>query len=237
MKKVKGAFLGAAMCVTGGLLVFPVLFGDRPATHERDGEDPLRNLIYDFQTLIAGVLAVGAAWVTVRQMRDSDLQGRQLHIEARRDARALEISAARALLDWSRSVEPNIAMLDRHTSGELYTLLSDGRVQLTSAGNWKLNGLHILYESLKPFNEPDMKRNLPFDVNQRLSAVTESLRTACELSPRGVPTYSKEVAVQTLLSLNATVPKIKTDVRLLALLAQYRAEEFLAEFSKPFAEP
>ncbi|WPJ67939.1 hypothetical protein AUSSIE_16 [Sinorhizobium phage Aussie] len=95
MSKATRAFVGVAMCVAAGLIVLPVLFGDPPKFTDRTGGDALRNLIYDFQTLITGVLAIIAASWTVMQMRETDrLQEirhrQQLALSERRDRLAAE---------------------------------------------------------------------------------------------------------------------------------------------------
>ncbi|MEB3047365.1 hypothetical protein [Rhizobium mulingense] len=65
-------------------LVLPAAFGE-PRAPTGKGGDVVRNFLFDFQTLITGILAILAARWTVRQMRDSDrLQQarheRELHV-------------------------------------------------------------------------------------------------------------------------------------------------------------
>lgn len=59
----------------------PVLFGAAPGKPDRKGGDPWRNMIEDFQTLLTGIFAVGAAYVTVRQMQISDQKSDVRHQE------------------------------------------------------------------------------------------------------------------------------------------------------------
>lgn len=75
-KIVKGLFAGL-----GVALIMPVFFGDPASFDDRSGGDPLRNLIYDFQTLIGGALAVAAAWWTVRTMEKTDIAAERRHSE------------------------------------------------------------------------------------------------------------------------------------------------------------
>lgn len=60
-------------------LTLPVLFGEPRIVDGSRGGDRWRNTIYDFQTLIAGILAVAAAFVTVRQMQITDEAAENRH--------------------------------------------------------------------------------------------------------------------------------------------------------------
>lgn len=70
----------AAIVICVGIIP-PVLFGAAPEKSDRKGGDPWRNTIEDFQTLITGFFAVGAAYVTVRQMQIGDRKSDARHNE------------------------------------------------------------------------------------------------------------------------------------------------------------
>lgn len=77
-------------------LLLPTLFGE---AREKDGTggDAWRNVIQDFQTLFAGILAVGAAYATIWQMQKTDARSDLRHQELMRlnvRADALEIERA-----------------------------------------------------------------------------------------------------------------------------------------------
>ncbi|QND45327.1 hypothetical protein HB780_06145 (plasmid) [Rhizobium lusitanum] len=61
-------------------LVMPIVFG-APRKPDGTGGDPWRNEIFDFQTLITGILAICAAWLTIRQMRNDDAAAQRRHEE------------------------------------------------------------------------------------------------------------------------------------------------------------
>ncbi|MGM5088026.1 hypothetical protein ACD589_15180 [Rhizobium sp. 814_E9_N1_1] len=92
---------GAAIVVVAAAIVVPVVFGAPAEFTDRHGGDAWRNLIYDFQTLITGVLAVVAALGTILQMRRSDALQDRRHRENRRDLRRgdeLVVTRLRAFL-------------------------------------------------------------------------------------------------------------------------------------------
>lgn len=80
------ASLGALICMLAVAIVFPAVFGEAPTFSDRSGGDPWRNFVYDFQTLITGVLAVGAGFATIWQMRISDALQERRHQQLRYDA-------------------------------------------------------------------------------------------------------------------------------------------------------
>lgn len=60
------------------LLLVPIFFGEARTVEDESGGDTWRNIIYDFQTLFTGILAVGAATFTILQSRKIDeAQGRR----------------------------------------------------------------------------------------------------------------------------------------------------------------
>lgn len=57
----------------------PIFFGEPRMVKDQHGGDPWRNIIYDFQTLFTGVLAVGAAAFTIIQSRAIDERQQRRH--------------------------------------------------------------------------------------------------------------------------------------------------------------
>lgn len=89
------AFIAAIAIAFSVVITVAVLFGEAPTIAGREGGDPLRNLIYDFQTLITGVLALLAAGWTIAQMHAIDVrqaadQRRQNYLSHRASIRAVE---------------------------------------------------------------------------------------------------------------------------------------------------
>lgn len=76
--------------------------------------------IYDFQSLITGVLAIGAAFFTVDQMRRSDMQQEKRHREI------LEMNLRRDWMQIRRAFHPQVAELNAATNelGELLPILN-----------------------------------------------------------------------------------------------------------------
>jgi hypothetical protein len=93
--KVRRVLFGAAVAVLLTAIVPPALFGEAPKYEDRDGGDPWRNFLLDFQTLITGFFAIGAAYVTVWQMRATDNASEKRH----RQLVTLSLRADRLRLD------------------------------------------------------------------------------------------------------------------------------------------
>ena len=99
--------LRGAIIAAGVAIALPVLFGSGPDVgSERKGEDPLRTLIFEFQTLIGGALAVCAAWWTVKTMEDTETAA------AKRHAEQLELVLRKDRLAVERAVNPQRTSLD-----------------------------------------------------------------------------------------------------------------------------
>ena len=69
--------LGALILVAA--VILPVLFGAPRQIGDQEGGDPWRNIIFDFQTLLTGLLAVGAASWTVMTMERTDKEAERRH--------------------------------------------------------------------------------------------------------------------------------------------------------------
>lgn len=63
------------------LLLVPIFFGEARTVEDESGGDSWRNIIYDFQTLFTGILAVGAATFTILQSRKIDDRQQKRHEE------------------------------------------------------------------------------------------------------------------------------------------------------------
>ncbi|MBY5849620.1 hypothetical protein HFN51_03480 [Rhizobium leguminosarum] len=92
----------AAFLSVGLALGLPILFGAGPKENAREGEDPLRSIIFDFQTLIGGALAIGAAWWTVKTMEDTERSA------AKRHAEQIDLTLRKDKLAVERAVNPQI---------------------------------------------------------------------------------------------------------------------------------
>ncbi|MGD9476121.1 hypothetical protein [Shinella sp. G-2] len=75
------AFATAAAIAIGAAVVLPVMFGDAPEQSARSGEDAWRTVLFDFQTLFAGIFAVAAAMWTVFTMEQTERQAARRHSE------------------------------------------------------------------------------------------------------------------------------------------------------------
>ena len=62
--------------VVGVAVLGPALFGE---PREQNGGDPWRNFVFDFQTLLTGIFAVGAATWTVLTMELTDTRSEERH--------------------------------------------------------------------------------------------------------------------------------------------------------------
>lgn len=77
----RNAVIRAVALSFGVGLILPVIFGDAPNFTDRTGGDTFRNTIYDFQTLIGGILAICAAWWTVVMMEKTEEAASRRHHE------------------------------------------------------------------------------------------------------------------------------------------------------------
>ncbi|CAN7759907.1 hypothetical protein LJR257_006812 [Ensifer adhaerens] len=91
-KKLEKLFILLALL----LLLLPAMFGE-PRNADGSGGDFLRNFVFDFQTLLTGLLAIGAAYWTLREMRISDEVQERRHFELRLDAIRDDLLAVKML--------------------------------------------------------------------------------------------------------------------------------------------
>ncbi|MGO8067959.1 hypothetical protein [Rhizobium leguminosarum] len=100
--RIIGAFATALLAA----LLLPVLFGDPATVEGRTGGDAWRNLIYDFQTLIAGFFAVLAAWWTVFTMNRTE------RADAERHAQQIDLALRGDKLKIDRALYPQFRELN-----------------------------------------------------------------------------------------------------------------------------
>lgn len=62
-------------------LVLPIVFGEPRSIKDQTGGNGWRNFVFDFQTLITGVLAIGAAYFTIRSSQKIDKEAERRHHE------------------------------------------------------------------------------------------------------------------------------------------------------------
>lgn len=85
MKRSSNGYYVAATCLVGAIVatVLPAIFGTAPEAADgfkRLG-DPWHDFVYNYQTLITGVAAVAAAFLTIRQMTRTDESSERRHQE------------------------------------------------------------------------------------------------------------------------------------------------------------
>ncbi|MRH93917.1 hypothetical protein [Agrobacterium tumefaciens] len=98
-----GLVLASAICL-------PVIFGEPRKIKDQSGGDSWRNVIYDFQTLITGFFAIGAAYMTVRYaLKIDDRQQRRhqqiMSFTVRKELGTLERALYPQLSDLAEAVE------------------------------------------------------------------------------------------------------------------------------------
>ncbi len=62
-------------------ILLPTIFGEPRIIADQTGGDSWRNFIYDFQTLITGVLAIAAAYFTINSSQRIDKEADRRHVE------------------------------------------------------------------------------------------------------------------------------------------------------------
>ncbi|ANK73699.1 hypothetical protein FA04_14360 [Ensifer adhaerens] len=71
-----------ALAIVIATAVFVLIFTGEARTLDGSSDNFFRNVLYDFQTLITGVLALGAAWWTVHTMQIADVKVNRRHEQA-----------------------------------------------------------------------------------------------------------------------------------------------------------
>lgn len=121
-------------------LFLPIFFGEARTVEDQHGGDPWRNIIYDFQTLFTGILAVGAATFTIIQSRIIDERQQLRHeqlfeLQVRKD----KLRLARA---WGQA---NSIATARDTMRSLLTRMEhEGDGDLSRENRTLIGGLTLL---------------------------------------------------------------------------------------------
>lgn len=118
--------------VVGVAVVLPVVFG-RPRGIAGEGGDGWRNFIFDFQTLLTGILAIGAAWWNVAAMKAADASSDKRHKEVVEKARADEQRIIeRAVNPQTIQLEMALRILLIHKRSILQINTLDGQMERIS---------------------------------------------------------------------------------------------------------
>ncbi|WP_349041360.1 hypothetical protein [Agrobacterium sp. SORGH_AS 787] len=148
--KVLGAFV---LIVT---IIPPVLIGAPREIEGQKGGDPWRNIIFDFQTLITGLLAVGAATWTVATMEKTDRRAEERH----RQLVNLSVRADRLRVE--RLMVPALSQLEFHYEvysavavKKLKEMLPEAPLLVAEVASQALGSSHHVTHviSTKPFAE------------------------------------------------------------------------------------
>lgn len=91
----RNQFMTLIMIVVLVAIIPPAMFGEARNIKDATGGDPWRNFIFDFQTIIAGIFAVFAAWWTVQAMERTDREQERRH----RDLLALQLRTEYLAID------------------------------------------------------------------------------------------------------------------------------------------
>ncbi|RVG08830.1 hypothetical protein CN234_16900 [Sinorhizobium meliloti] len=150
------ALIGAVAIAFLVVVAVAVLVGEPPQMQGRTGGDPLRNLIYDFQTLITGVFALFAAAWTIAQMRATEeRQARELRRQNYLQHRAATLSVER----FVEEITPNLKLLAEHTRA-----WATAYVRLTDGGDWSPADKAIFINSVR--GAMNVKRTLNAIANE-----------------------------------------------------------------------
>lgn len=123
-------------------LIMPIFLGEARTIKDQSGGDPWRNIIFDFQTLFTGIMAVGAATYTIMQSRIIDERQQKRHeqmfeLQIRPDK--LRLARAYAFVDILRkhrvalvAWEPE-GLLERLEDGKDFTASMKTRLMIMQA--------------------------------------------------------------------------------------------------------
>jgi hypothetical protein len=90
-------WIAFAAWIIGAAVLVPAVFGRQPSPLMQDLGDPWRNFIFNYQTLITGLAAVGAAFMTIRAMQESDERQERRHAQIMRMSLLKETLAIKRL--------------------------------------------------------------------------------------------------------------------------------------------
>lgn len=190
------ALVGGLAVAMSVVIVVSVLSGEPAVFDDRTGGSVLRNLIYDFQTLLTGVLALFSAWWTIGQMRESD------RLQERRHRQLLTSSERKEKLAVDRLLQRLPEALEYHTSRlERYL-----RHVPNHGGEptWKLQAVrdaHVAIGAVKWLARIDQDKRViacrdlfDADVDLQLECIGDWARTINSMLPEQVPWTKMEAA-------------------------------------------
>ncbi len=174
--RVYRALAGAGVATAGAVLIVPALFGGK--------EDPWGKFVYDYQTLITGILALLAAQWTIRAMRAID---QRQATDQRRQTYLANRTAIRAVERFCNAVRGELKMLDILIC-DYFTFARD----VMSSQTWTNNQKTVFLQSLRHVREvkarlekvPPEARSL---LNVRLEAAIELFVFSADLILTGIP--------------------------------------------------
>ncbi|MGV1904126.1 hypothetical protein [Agrobacterium cavarae] len=215
----------------------PVFFGASREIDSQRGGDPIRNIIFDFQTLITGILAVGAALLTVKQSQEVDQRQQRRHdelfdLQVRPDR--LRLARAYHNYDLIRSYGYSLSRL--RVPGDL-PYLEEQREQITGQSHRLIYICDRMLSNLEA-QEMTVVRDLfdgPLHVSiNKLVTGVKSLREELSLliAPTGQEIFSRS-------GYEPSQPdKMTADIRKIAWSRansdQLKTEAYLADFMEKF---
>lgn len=178
------------VCVIASI-VPAVIFGEPRLVDGQHGGDPWRNILFDFQTLIGGGLAVFAAWWTVGAMEKADQAAQVRHnqiIEATvfREKRAL-LRAEHHMLAYTKVVRQ---ICSRLTSDNIATIRSKGPRVLTTVYN---NAITFVSRLKRGFAHEDWIQAAHL-LEPEMIAISMEVETVCDQFLLFSPTQEERFA-------------------------------------------
>lgn len=220
--KARQSFLLAGMIAIAAAFLPPVMFGDLRAQTERQGSDPWVLRIYEFQTLIAGIAAIGAAWWTVAAMDRTEAAA------ARRHAQQIDVALRSDRLRMQRALHPQFHELEelRKTFNAFSIYFEDEEDSSTALGNWIVqiaSHTRALDELLKRPHFAEGAKLFDGDLNhriwhlqQRIDFVMPIMQSVSSFWNDGTPRMGKA-----LNRFNEWMPDHQTEMRVIHFCAYF----------------
>lgn len=156
----RSILLGLLFCVVFAAIIPAVLFGEPRRMAGQEGGDAWRNIIFDFQTLITGFAAVGAAFLTIAEMRLTDTAAERRHQETKQLAITLASLAASRLASranqWLRSLKDETRNLSELQDASPTEIASRLALAILRAGNIKQLFGTPEYQQAQQYFNPDV---------------------------------------------------------------------------------
>ncbi|WP_337267084.1 hypothetical protein [Oryzifoliimicrobium ureilyticus] len=162
MRNRVAAAVWASCAIFGAVVVVLIIFGEPRVIKEQEGGNRWRNAIYDFQTLAAGIFAVGAAYATVKQMQ---------YTEGKSDDRHNQ------LVKLNTQTEANAAK--RHHELVELTLRPD-KLLVERAVNPQVRGLKGLISTLDRLHGFAMERQTDKEMQAEMLRNHKLLKNTCD---------------------------------------------------------